>query len=176
MPGSELPGLIIIIIIVTVIVICAERVGRQSQIGRRTFLALQLWPARQNRAQEEEGDRFRRTKVMPAGPGEASSDTRRKGKRVALGLWPPQEGCVLPFEGSQDLACSLAAGSCRLAAGSRVVGSRPWGPGPREPLLVPNCFVYEALLRASSGFPNELVCGGTSAGGWQSHQKWGLRL
>lgn len=44
-----------------------------------------------------------------------------------------------------------------------MVGSRPWGQGPREPLPAPNCFVYEALLRASSGFPNELVCCGVSA-------------
>lgn len=83
----------------------------------------------------------------------------RKGKRVTLGLWLPGNQCHASRR-SSDFAWSLAVGSSFL---SGVVGSKPWGQGPRQPLLAPNCFVYEALLRVSSGFPNELVCCGISA-------------
>lgn len=42
---------------------------------------------------------------------------------------------------------------------SRQGGIVPCSQGQEESMAIfPNCFVYEALGRVSSGFPNELVC------------------
>lgn len=141
------------------------RRGRRVITDRqRTFLASQLRPGPPGLGMGEGGGQVMKSQGQAWEPGEADRDTGlrlplcRKGKRVALGLWPC--GGSVPVKGAQDFAWPLAVGSSCLSA---MVGSRPWGQEPREPLLAPNCFVYEALLRASSGFPNELVCCGVSA-------------
>ena len=62
----------------------------------------------------------------------------------------PRRGRVVLGPRPATLPARLAVGRAGSSPRSRTEGS----PGSRAP----NCFVYEALLRASSGFPNELVC------------------
>lgn len=78
----------------------------------------------------------------------------RKGTRVTLGLGPPGGGSV-----SRRSSRPCQVPGCREAGHQEQWEACPGAQDRGSPgSPVPNCSVYEALPRASSGFPNELVC------------------